>query len=1083
MTLPTSVGFNMAPPGGNYTNMTTIPGIVDASPSDQNVWYANGGYGPSNNSVWMGISLTPGTNSSLVTNYISVLALNGNNNANTNWAITNLSLVVGPPPPATPLQIRFYKPVSQPATNVFILPSAKTDPPNPNFWWSNANATNNWTNWMATSGHMTVTLADIGVSGTNAQGESYYTIYATNMNNASWWVSYGGGHIAASGTTIVSSQGPNPNDPQTSAWAYHEFNAFEVTVDGGAEDVGDITFINTFGIPIEMRVFTNVTSDSTQYYQIGGYTNSANTAALVSNLVGTFSNSLWYNPAGTKAAVVLGPNANAGPGILLPYAPPGGYTATTPVAWPLFTNYFAAVAANTSRTNVIGDMISLSDNGGGNGAWDFYYSFGLSITNAPLTNSLVLTGSLTVTNISSTGSNVGKSQTFNNLVLTLAGDSGGPTDNWASYTVYTAPTPSGLTYRANPASAPWNDTLTVISTNATNTWVPSSAQGQPVLSLSNTGTDTWAAVYSFVGLMAGDPTNSTGAAMAPTNVVYLYQSSLGNKVIGRIMGDLAAGFALGFINSDVTNNAYTNSLGVAQMYGDSPSGAWWGGNQYSNAKTNALAFQQVQPSNPYYSTYGATIYEYTRLAYVHPIYDRMQVLGGGAQSAGTPQLQLQPSVATTGNPPILLAEFRFQEGILSYSQPSVPVNPYPPLPPPVPVYSSPTGVPVGNYVENQSPVNLTLQATTGTMTTNGVGSVWSVTGLPPGVTGANTNAGTAVQYLTTNPASAGSGAYGGDGGRYYALTMVMSNSQGLVGTNISNPVNTNSAVIKIFSNDDPATYTPTVWATPAALPALTTTQGAASGPTGYWLGGVNLATNGDGVASVTVSAPSGFVVSTNTNSGWANTLTVTASGTAYSGSAGQVIGNVPIYVQLASNAPAGSLVGNITNVSTTLSATGGAVNTSTVSVTGLVFSGGGGGGGGGGGNASGFATWGGGVLPVVGTAAYSNALLQYAFGGNASYSASAAQTNFGTASLSNVSGIDYLVLREIIRTNDANLTVWSEHTTNLTNTSWTSNSIQPAASADQTQATPGVNQVQEFRTPQGSDQRKFLRLKATYQNP
>ena len=156
----------------------------------------------------------------------------------------------------------------------------------PNFWWSNANATNNWTNWMATRGHMTVTLADIGVSGTNAQGESYYTIYATNMNNASWWVSYGGGHIAASGTTIVSSQGPNPNDPQTSAWAYHEFNAFEVTVDGGAEDVGDITFINTFGIPIEMRVFTNVTSDSTQYYQIGGYTNinSANTATLISNL-------------------------------------------------------------------------------------------------------------------------------------------------------------------------------------------------------------------------------------------------------------------------------------------------------------------------------------------------------------------------------------------------------------------------------------------------------------------------------------------------------------------------------------------------------------------------------------------------------------------------------------------------------------------------------------------------------------------------------------------------------------------------------------------------------------------------------
>jgi len=72
---------------------------------------------------------------------------------------------------------------------------------------------------------------------------------------------------------------------------------------------------------------------------------------------------------------------------------------------------------------------------------------------------------------------------------------------------------------------------------------------------------------------------------------------------------------------------------------------------------------------------------------------------------------------------------------------------------------------------------------------------------------------------------------------------------------------------------------------------------------------------------------------------------------------------------------------------------------------------------------------------------------------------------------------------EIIRTNDTNLNVWSEHTTNLTNTSWTSNSIPAAASADQSGATPGVNQVQEFRTPQGSDQRKFLRLKAKYQTP
>ena len=150
-------------------------------------------------------------------------------------------------------------------------------------------------------------------------------------------------------------------------------------------------------------------------------------------------------------------------------------------------------------------------------------------------------------------------------------------------------------------------------------------------------------------------------------------------------------------------------------------------------------------------------------------------------------------------------------------------------------------------------------------------------------------------------------------------------------------------------------------------------------------------------------------------------------------------------------------------------------NTSNITIT-VAGSGGGGGGG------SGFATWGGGSLPAAGTEAYTNALLRYAFGGGASYDPTGAQTNFGTGSLSNISGFDYLVLREIIRTNDPNLNVWSEHTTNLTNSTWTSNNLPPTPSADQTGATAGT-QAQDFKTPQGSDERKFLRLKATYQNP
>ena len=135
---------------------------------------------------------------------------------------------------------------------------------------------------------------------------------------------------------------------------------------------------------------------------------------------------------------------------------------------------------------------------------------------------------------------------------------------------------------------------------------------------------------------------------------------------------------------------------------------------------------------------------------------------------------------------------------------------------------------------------------------------------------------------------------------------------------------------------------------------------------------------------------------------------------------------------------------------------------------------------------SGFGAWAesAGGLPAVGTAAYSNALLQYAFGGNASYSASGSQTRFGSVGFGQQGGgtNTYLMLTEVVRTDDPNLSVWGESQTDLTQASWNSADVNSQMSQDQTQAGPGTR-VMDFYTPQGSGPRKFLKLKATYQTP
>ena len=746
-----------------------------------------------NNQAWIGLPIYPGTYAGYVTNYIQLLAYNGNNASTANWTTNNIAIVVAPPLPTPPaLEVRFDNSSTNADTDVYILPSS-TDAPGSfgnGFWWSNANATNNWTNWI-TNGYATVRLSDIGVSGTNAQGRPYYSIYTTNFPNAAWYLSYGGGPLTNNTTP------PAPQSGQP--WYGYEWAPFEVTLDGNPSDKCDTTYINQFSIPMTVRALTNdyassaaniYPSNSLAYYQICGFTNWTSTSAvaitlsnLAAQLSANFPNAAITNANG-QVVMYAGPSS-AGMGSL--QGP-----ASTP-AFPNFAAYFAAVQANGSRTNKIKDSIGLSGATntaglGTNPIFMFSYDFDLVVTT---NNTLLLTnGTINVANQpGSTGTNLAVTN-YGGLWMEIGADAG-PQDSWASSAVYLAPTPANYVQ---------NYQQTNVGMQTYTATAPTNLAGTPVFQSS---TNAWLNLATNTATVCG--TNRT--VMTNPTAYDLYESQFGTAVMGRILGDMAAGFALGFINSGTTNPA----MGFA--YGDSPSGSWWGGNEYPLADTvNSIAYSDV---NTNYSAWGGAIYSATKVTYGHPIYDRMQFYGGGN---ATNSLQIQPASSTN------------------------------------------------NQV---------------------------------------------------------------------------------------------------------------------------------------------------------------------------------------SGAGGSVL--LPVWVVEVEFFNGLSSVGS--------------------------------GGGGGGGGGSGFATWGGGSLPAVGTAAYSNALLQYAFGGSASYSASSAQTNFGTASLSNVSGLDYLILREIIRTNDANLNVWSEHTTNLTNTSWTSNSIPAAASADQSGATPGVNQVQEFRTPQGSDQRKFLRLKATYDTP
>ncbi|MDD4735792.1 MAG: hypothetical protein PHP44_06770 [Kiritimatiellae bacterium] len=746
-----ATGFNLD--GTGFTNLTD-EGVRNPppNPNTNNLYYSAVG-NPLDNQVWLKLNYTPGTNGTAVSYFLQLIAVNGNNDLTTNWTATNLTLTVQPAQPLPPrLEVRFYNYSTNAPGQVFILPTAK-GLQGGGFSWSNALGANTWTNWMATTTNMTVSLADIGISGSNTLNEPYYAVYTTNFPNAAWFVSYHGGHLSAptnaagqwDGTTDLA--GPNREQPTASStnglWFGSEWNAFELTLDGNPEDVGDTTYINQFSIPMQMRSFTNnaadasagiyTNRDSSRFYKVGGWTNFdlGRFSNVVTHMLASFSNAVIRNADGTPV-MVAGPTS-ASSGQLAPTRGDPVLTNNAQNAWPAFTTYFETVkAAQPARKAKIKDSISLAG-GKTDPTYFFDYDFDLTVTES---NALRLEGSMSVTSAPASGGTY-----YTNaapLMMEIGGDAG-PNDNWASWSIYGAPTPANLTTVQDvcdlatglPSGLITNMTAysayaenglggtpvvlsgshflgaaqvafcaednsiipapyTVHSDTNLTTWVPYGAVSGPIIVTTLNGSGKSATDFTVTGtaIQVGPAVTPSGespvitsfapssgapaqpvltisgdwmsiaqgtltgpAGGAPTHID-LYRSAFGSAVMGRISGDLAAGFALGFINSSVINPAYSN-----QPYGESPSGSWWGGDLYPKANTNRLAYSDV---NTNASLWGSLIYSGTKVTYGHPIYDRMKIYG----EASTIEV-IQPPVAINGTPNIWMVEIDFYSGMAS----------------------------------------------------------------------------------------------------------------------------------------------------------------------------------------------------------------------------------------------------------------------------------------------------------------------------------------------------------------------------------------------------------------------------------
>jgi hypothetical protein len=240
----TSNGFGIQ---GPYTGVDDL----DLHPANPNPWSsANNteaivsavGYSDGTN-VWVSLNIVPGTNTVAVTNYLQLLAVQGDNSSTLNWTTNDLAVVVRPVVPFTP-----YLGIT------FTNDNYTNDPNLTNVWLSFAQGTG------TSIGYISNSTTNITWSGGNTMSDPV-ALSAVNAN---------GGLAFTSGSSVIGyisygaplgnlSNAPSPVDINDASYQT-PWVQFELTRGGTAAgllagDVGDLTFINEFSAPLYIKSY------------------------------------------------------------------------------------------------------------------------------------------------------------------------------------------------------------------------------------------------------------------------------------------------------------------------------------------------------------------------------------------------------------------------------------------------------------------------------------------------------------------------------------------------------------------------------------------------------------------------------------------------------------------------------------------------------------------------------------------------------------------------------------------------------------------------------------------------------------
>ncbi len=385
-----------------------------------------------------------------------------------------------------------------------------------------------------------------------ASTSNYHTFRIGYSSSLAMFVGLNSGNwINTNNSTATPSYTGGPVVP----WSQTPFGAFELSYTNGVQDNADTTAINSLGVPMMIRM---ANSSGPIAGATTGFTNASKIPALNSQLA-AIPGSAWLGAApNTNVIRYIGPTQVIAGGVLPPSGGATGTNAANPqTPFPVFTDYLANVQTRTNATS-IGGQVSIKVNTSTN--WQFNYDFDMYVTNG----AVVLTnGTITATNTDGLG---GASYSQTNLGAVIVADGGSATNAFLSYFIYAAPASYG---------------------GATNTSDPLYAQSPVGLNQIVFSGD-WETIATDTGLD--------------------YFTTFAPKISDYILGDVAFGFAGGFVNSVATNGAGT-------PIGDLTSSDWW---------TQDLIFGGLQTNASFYSQYAAAIFDASTSVYAHPYGDRMK---------------------------------------------------------------------------------------------------------------------------------------------------------------------------------------------------------------------------------------------------------------------------------------------------------------------------------------------------------------------------------------------------------------------------------------------------------------------------